>query len=96
MLLQVEEALVGVHHLFQVDVLVNQEGEGILGIILLIDARQFLDAAFVLHHDGGKDAAWKVAAVGNEVNGCVEAVLQLLQALADFRHVLVFESFVDT
>ena len=70
MLLQVEEALVGVHHLLQVDVLVHHVREGILGVILLVDARQFLDAALVLHDDGGEDAAREVASVGDEVDGC--------------------------
>ena len=94
-LLQVEEALVRVHHLLQVDVLVNEEGKGILRIILLVDARQLLDAALVLHHDGREDAPGEVAAVGDEVDAGVEAVLQLLQALPYLRHVLVLERLVD-
>ena len=94
-LLQVDEALVGVDHLLQVDILLHDVDEGVLGVVLLVDAFELLKRHLRLHHQCGEDAAGEVAPVGDEVNLRVEAVLQLAERLLDFRHVLVGESLVD-
>ncbi len=68
MLLQMDEALVGVYHLLQVDILLHDVGKGIFGVIFFIHADDFFQGHFGLHHNGGEDAAREVAAVGDEVN----------------------------
>ena len=95
-LLQVDEALVGVDYLLQVDVFVDDVREGILGIVFFVHAADFLESYLGLHDDGGKDAAGEVTTIGDEVDFGVEAVLELAERLLDFGHVLVFESLVDT
>ena len=95
-LLQVDEALVGVDYLLQVDVLVDDVREGILGIVFFVHAADFLESYLGLHDDGGEDAAGEVTTIGDEVDFGVEAVLELAERLLDFGHVLVFESLVDT
>lgn len=95
MLLQMDEALVGVYHLLQVDILLHDVGKGIFGVIFFIHADDFFQGHFGLHHNGGEDAAREVAAVGDEVNVRIKAVLQLFERLLDFGHMLVLESFVD-
>ena len=75
MLLQMDEALVGVYHLLQVDILLHDVGKGIFGVIFFIHADDFFQGHFGLHHNGGEDAAREVAAVGDEVNVRIKAVL---------------------
>ncbi len=77
MFFQMDEALVGVHHLLQVDVFLDDVDERVAGIVFLIDAFDFLERHLGLDHECGEDAAREVAAVGDEVNFRVEAVLQL-------------------
>ena len=71
-------------------------GKGIFGVIFFVHADDFFQGHFGLHHNGGEDAAREVAAVGDEVNVRIKAVLQLFERLLDFGHMLVLESFVDT
>ena len=96
MLLQMDEALVGIHHLLQVDVLLYDVREGIFGVILFVHTDDFFQRHFGLHDNGGENAAREVATIGDEVYLRIEAVLQLLERLLDFGHVLVFEGFIDT
>ena len=93
-LLQVDEALVGVHHLLQVDVLLHDVGKGIFGIVFFVHVDDFFQSHFGLYYNGGEDAAREVAAVGDEVDVRVETVLQLFERLLDFGHMLVLKSFI--
>ncbi len=47
MLLQMDEALVGVYHLLQVDILLHDVGKGIFGVIFFIHADDFFQATLV-------------------------------------------------
>ena len=94
-LLQVNEALVGIDHLLQIRILVYDERKRMVVIIFLVDALDFAQLNFAIQISGSKDAARKVAPHRNEVNLAREAVLQLHQALVDFSQMLVRERLVD-
>ena len=94
-LLQVDEALVGVDYLLQVDVLVHDVRERILGIVFFVHAADLLECYLGLYDNGGEDAAGEVTTIGDEVDFGVEAVLELAERLLDFGHVLVLEGLVD-
>ena len=89
------QALVGIHHLLQVDSLIHIVGE--LGIIveLLVTCHDLLDRLVGLHYFCGEDAAGEVATVRDEVDGCIEITLCLLQTLTNLWHVLMVECLVD-
>ena len=67
-----DETLVGVHHLLQVDGLVAVVGEGGLVVELLVDLGDLVDVGFRTDYLCGKDAAGKVAAIGDEVDVDIE------------------------
>ena len=77
--LQMDKALVGVYHLFQVNVLFYDMRERVFGIILFIDSFNLLQTYLGFHHEGGEYATGEVTAVGDEINFGVETVLQLFQ-----------------
>ena len=89
------QALVGIHHLLQVDSLIHIVGE--LGILveLLVTSHDFLDWLVGLYHFCSEDAAGEVATVRDEVDGCIEITLCLLQTLTNLWHVLMVECLVD-
>ena len=95
MLLEVDEALVGVDHLLEVDVVGGDMGERVLGIVVGVELGELLDGHLVLDHDGAEDAAGEVATVGHEVDVGPEAALELLQRLAYLGQVLMHEGLVD-
>ena len=70
-------------------------GKGIFGIVFLVHAYDFFQRHFCLYYDGSEDAAGEIATVRNEIYFRIETVLQLLERLLDFGHVLVLESLVD-
>ena len=89
------QALVGIHHLLQVDSLIDIVSK--LGILveLLVTCHDFLDRLIGLHHFGSEDATGEVATVRDEVDGCIEITLCLLQTLTNLWHVLMVECLVD-
>ena len=89
------QALVGIHHLLQVDCLIHIVGE--LGILveLLVTCYDFLDWLVGLHHFCSEDATGEVATVRDEVDGCIEITLCLLQTLTNLWYVLMVECLVD-
>ena len=95
-LLQVDEALVSVDDLLQVNVVRSNVSKRVLGIVVGIQLIKFLDGDLVLHHDGAEDTAREVAAIGHEMDGRVEAALQLVQRFANLRQMLVGKGFVNT
>ena len=78
-LFQMNQTLVGVDYLFQVDVLFYDVSEGILCVIVLIYFYEFIQFHFSLDNESCKDTSCEVAAVGDEINFRVEAVLQLAE-----------------
>ena len=78
MLLQMDKALVGVHHLLQVNLLLNHMHERIGLIILTVYLVEFLNVDGVLDHYGSENATGKVTAIRDEVDIGVEAALQVL------------------
>ena len=93
--LQMDEALVGVHHLFQVDVLFHDVSERIFRIVFFVHFDNLFQLYLCLYHEGGEDAAREITAIRNEINLRIKAVLQLLERLLDFRHMLVGKRLVD-
>ena len=89
------QALVGVHHLLQIDSLIHIVGE--LGILieLFVTCHDFLDRLIGLHYFCCKDTTGEVATVRDEVDGCIEITLCLLQTLTNLWHVLMVECLVD-
>ena len=89
------QALVGIHNLLQVDCLIHIVGE--LGILveLLVTCHDFLDRLVGLYHFCSEDATGEVATVRDEVDGCIEITLCLLQTLTNLWHVLMVECLVD-
>ena len=95
MLFQMDQALVGVHHLLQVDVLFYDVNERILGIVFFVHLHELIQLYLTLHHQSSEDTASKVTTVRDEIDFRIVAVLQLLQRLLDFRHMLMAERLVD-
>ena len=89
------QALVGIHYLLQVDCLIHIVGK--LGILveLLVTCYDFLDRLVSLHNFCSEDTAGEVATVRDEVDGCIEITLCLLQTLTNLWHVLMVECLVD-
>ena len=77
------QALVGIHHLLQVDCLIHIVSK--LGILveLLVTCYDFLDWLIGLYHFCSEDTAGEVATVRDEVDGCIEITLCLLQTLTN-------------
>ena len=94
MLFQVYKAFVGVDNLLQIYVLVDDMRKGVFGVILFVHTDNLFQRHFGLYHDSGKNAAGKIAAVRDEIDVRIKAVLELFERLPDFGHVLVLESFV--
>ena len=89
------QALVGIHHLLQVDCLIHIVSK--LGILaeLLVTCYDFLDRLVGLHYLSREDTAGEVATVRDEVNGRIAITLGLLQTLTNLWHVLMVECLVD-
>ena len=77
-LLQMDEALVGVHYLLQVYLLLNNMHERIGLIVLTVYLVEFININGVLDDYGSEYAACKVTAIRDEVDIRVEAALQVL------------------
>ena len=69
--------------------------ERVFGIIVFIHLHDFGQFYLRLYDCSGENASGEVAAVRDERNICIEAVLQLLQRLAYFRKVLVRKRLVN-
>ena len=94
-----DETLVGVDHLLQVDRLVDVVGEGCVAIEILVGCHDVFYRSVGLHYLSGKDATGEVAAIRDEVEGCLELavareLLHLAKTLAYLRHMLVLEGLV--
>ena len=77
-LLQMDEALVGVHYLLQVYRLLNNMHERIGLIVLTVYLVELINIDGVLDNCGSEYAACKVTAIRDEVDIGVEAALQVL------------------
>ena len=75
-LLQMDEALVGVYHLLQVDILLHDVGKGIFGVIFFVHADDFFQGHFGLNHKCGEVSAREGAAGGGEVKVPKKSVMQ--------------------
>ena len=96
MFFQMDEALVGIYHLFQVYILVYYMGKRIFRIVFFIHLDDFFQSNFGLYHNCGEDATREITAVRDEIDFGVETVLQLFQRLLDFGNMLVCERLVYT
>ena len=93
--MQVNKTLVGIDHLLQIRILINDERKRMVAIIFFINATDFAQLNFAIQICGCKNTAREVAAHRNEVNLAIEAILQLHQALVNFSQMLVRERFID-
>ena len=94
MLLQVQQALVGVNHLLKVYLLINHMNKRILSIILTVNAVQLLNVNCILYHNGSKNTTGKVATIRYKIDIGVKAALQMLDRLDYFRQMLMRERLV--
>ena len=95
-----DETLVGVDHLLQVDRLVDVVGEGCVAVEILVGCHDVFYRSVGLNHLSSEDATGEVAAIRDEIEGCLELavackLLYLTQTLAYLRHVLVLEGLVN-
>ena len=65
-LLQVDEAFIGIHHLFQVNVLFHDKCKGIFGVVFFVHTDDFFQSHFGLYYDGSEDTAREVTPVGDK------------------------------
>ena len=79
MLLQMDEAFIGIHHLLQVNVLFHDKCKGIFGVVFFIHTDDFFQSHFGLYYDGSEDTAREVTPVGDKIYFCIETVLQLAE-----------------
>ena len=93
--LQVDQALIGIHHLLQIRILVGNEGKVMVIIILLVDACDFAQVDLAIQIHRSEDASREVAAHRDEIHLALEAILQLAQALVDLGQVLMLEWLID-
>ena len=95
-----DETLVGVDHLLQVDRLVDVVGEGCVAVEVLVGCHDVFYRSVGLNHLSSEDATGEVAAIRDEVDGCLELavareLLHLAKTLAYLRHMLVLEGLVN-
>ena len=67
MLFQMDETLVGIHHLLQVDVLIHNVNKLILGIVLFIHTHQFIQSHLTLYDQSSKNTTREITTIWNEV-----------------------------
>ena len=79
MLFQMYKAFVGVDNLLQIYVLVDDMRKGVFGVILFVHTDNLFQRHFGLYHDSGKNAAGKIAAVGDEIDVRIKTVLELFE-----------------
>ena len=95
-LFQMQKTFVGVHYLFQVDVLFYDMHERVFGVIFFVHTDYFIQCNFSFYYDGSKNTTCEITAVRDKVNIRIKTVLQLLQRLLDFGYMLVLECLVNT
>lgn len=93
--LRMDETFVGVDHLLEVDGAVHIVRERGIAVEVAIEVGDFFFGNVASDDLCGEDAARKVAAIGDEVDGAFKRRLELLQRLHDFGNVLVLEGLVD-
>lgn len=93
--LRMDETFVGVDHLLEVDGAVHIVRERGIAVEVAIEVGDFFFGSVASDDLCGEDAARKVAAIGDEVDGAFKRRLELLQRLHDFGNVLVLEGLVD-
>lgn len=93
--LRMDETFIGVDHLLEVDGAVHIVRERGIAVEVAIEVGDFFFGSVASDDLCGEDAARKVAAIGDEVDGAFKRRLELLQRLHDFGNVLVLESLVD-
>ena len=79
MFLQMNQTLVGVHHLLQIYIFVYNMNERILGIIVLIHLHQFFQFHLAFDYQSSKDTTREITPVRNKIYFSIKAVLQLFQ-----------------
>ena len=77
-LFQMQKTFVGVHYLFQVDVLFYDMHERVFGVILFVHTDYFIQGNFSFYYDGSKNTTCEITAVRDKVNIRIKTVLQLL------------------
>ena len=93
-----DEALIGIDHLLEVYRLVYIVREGCLAVEVLVccgNVTTYGTVAWELDNACGEDAPGEIAAIRDEVYGGIKVALHMAEALLDFRHMLVFECFID-
>ena len=92
---EVDDALVGVHHVFQVGHLVGNEGEAMVVVVLLIEFAHHFELYVKVEISVAQDSSREAAAHRDKVHVGAEALLQLPQRLLHFGKVLMLERLVD-
>ena len=79
LLIQMDEAAVGVDDLLQVDGLAREIGERIFVVVLLVKIFQRTERHAVLQHDSGEDTASEISVTRDEEDIGIEARLLLMK-----------------
>ena len=90
-----DQALVCVDHLFQIRILVCDEGERMIIVILFVNTRDLIQPDLTVQISCREDTSREVPSYRDKVDRAAETVLQLTQTLSDLGKVLVREWFVD-
>ena len=78
-LLQMQQTLVGVHHLLEVDVALDDMRERIVLVIICIQMYQFIDGQLISYHQRSEDATRETSTIRYEINVGTEIGLELTQ-----------------
>src|SRR5690554_6909503 len=89
-----EDAFVGVDHLFQVNILIGTQGEGGIAIERAIKVVRLIQAALVRKISGDPDPPAEISTIGSKQDMLIEIGVQLFEGLVDFFKVLMVEKLV--
>ena len=93
--INVNQAFVGVHHIFEVDFLVGHESERVRSVIFLVSALHIFQLGIAAQVERGEDAAREATTHRNEVEFAIKTWLEQRERLADFEQMLMLERLVD-
>lgn len=93
--LQMDEAFVGAGHVLEVGAAVDEVGEVVVVVRLVVEFVEGLYVNVAVEIDGGEDAARESSAHGDEVDRRVERFLHGPESACYLRHMSVGEGLVD-
>ena len=93
--LQVDQALVRIYNLFQIRVLIRNEGKAMIRIILLVDPLDLYEVDLSIQIRRSENTAREITTNRNEIDLAIKTILQLTQTLVNLRQMLMRERLID-